>query len=76
MVEDEGITIEVVEVELVQNGTFRSRSCRPSDNMIAPVAAPKSSIKAYMMRLDVELRHDGHAVHKQDAAVEVQQQAS
>ena len=43
---------------------------------MAPVAAPNNNINAYMMRLEVEPRHDGQAVHKQPAAVEVQQQAS
>jgi hypothetical protein len=31
---------------------------------------------AYMMRLDVEFLHDGHAEQRHDAAVDVQQQAS
>jgi hypothetical protein len=61
---------------LEQNGTFRRKSCRPSESINAPVAAPKSSKIAYIMRADVEFLQLGHAEHKHEAAVEVQQQAS
>lgn len=43
---------------------------------MAPVPAPNMRRIAYIIRLDVEFLQEGHAEHKQDAAVEVQQQAS
>lgn len=57
--------------ELVKDLKFKSWPWQT-----VPVAAPNSSINAYMIRAEVELRHDGQAAHKHEAAVDVQQQAS
>lgn len=43
---------------------------------MAPIIAPKTSKRAYMMRADVEFLHEGHAAQQQLAALAVQQQAS
>ena len=71
-----GITYDVVEVEFAQNGTFFNISCRPSESIKAPVAAPKSKRIAYIILEDVEFLQDGQAEHIQLAADAVQQQAS
>lgn len=38
--------------------------------------APTNNIIAYINRVDVEFRHDGHAVQHKEQAVPVQQQAN
>lgn len=38
--------------------------------------APTNNMRAYINRVDVELRHDGHAAQHNEQAVPVQQQAN
>lgn len=68
--------VSVAAVELAQNGTFRSVSCRPGARAMAPTMAAHSIIKAYMRREEVEFLQDGQALQQQETAVPVQQQAS
>lgn len=57
------------------NHTFFKSSCSPGASMIHPTTVPNRSMMAYIIRVDVELRHAGQAVHKEHAALP-QQQAS
>jgi hypothetical protein len=41
-----------------------------------PIIAPKTSKIAYIILAEVEFLHDGQAAQQQEAAAEVQQQAS
>lgn len=43
--------------------------------MMHPTTVPNKSITAYIMRVDVELRHAGHAAHREHAVLP-QQHAS
>lgn len=50
--------------------TFRSTSCRPGANVMQAAIVPMSNINAYMILVDVEFLHDGHALqHKEHAAL-------
>lgn len=71
-----GTKYDEVAVEFAQNGTFFNQSCRPGANAMPEMIAPTSSIIAYINRVDVEFRHDGHAAQHNEQAVPVQQQAS
>lgn len=48
----------------------------PVDNMIQDKIVPSSKNTVYIIRVDVELRHDGQHAQQQLAAVEQQQQAN
>lgn len=76
MVEERGIRTDDVAVEFAQNGTVRSHSCKPGARAIAHTIIPTRSIKAYIILVDVEFLHDGHAEQQREHAVPVQQQAS
>lgn len=56
--------------------TFLSASANPGDNMIQAAMAPKSNIRAYIIRDEVEFLHDGQAAQHKEQAVLPQQQAS
>lgn len=56
--------------------TFLNASCKPGDNVIAAAMVDKSSIKAYIIRLEVEFLHDGHAEQHREHAALPQQHAS
>lgn len=56
--------------------TFFRASASPGDNIIHEATAPKSNMRAYIMRDDVEFLHDGHAAQHKEHAVLPQQQAS
>lgn len=73
---ESGTMYAVFAVELVQNGTPFSHSCKPGANVMADTMAPNSNMMAYMRRVDVEFLHDGHAEQHREHAVPVQQQAS
>ena len=51
-------------------------SCMPVDNMMQDKIVPSSKNTVYIIRVDVELRHDGQHAQQQLAAVEQQQQAN
>lgn len=65
-----------MDVAFLQNGTPFSHSWRFGANAMPEIIAPTSSIIAYINRVDVEFRHDGHAAQKHEAAVLVKQQAN
>lgn len=73
---ESAISILVVAVEPLQNGTPFSHSCKPGANVIAETIAPTNNIRAYMRRVDVEFLHDGQDEQHSEHAVPVQQQAN
>ena len=60
----------------LQNGTFCNFASMSGSIMIHPVKVVKTNIKAYMIRVEVEFRHEGHAEQQSEHAAEEQQQAS
>lgn len=56
--------------------TFLSVSCKPGERVIQAAIVPNSNIKAYIILVDVELRHDGQALQHNEQAALPQQQAS
>lgn len=62
-------------MEFAQNGRCFSVSCKPGIRVIPATMAPTNNMTAYIIRVEVELRHDGHAEQHSENAVPVQQQA-
>lgn len=56
--------------------TFLKESCNPGDNVIHAAIVPNSSKSAYIIRVEVEFRHDGQALQHNEQAVLPQQHAS
>lgn len=56
--------------------TFLSVSCSPGASVMQAATVPSRSITAYMMRVDVELRQDGHAEQHRPHAALPQQHAN
>jgi hypothetical protein len=71
-----GTTYDAVEVEFTQNGTCFKASCNPGARVMAATIVVANSIIAYIKRVDVLFRHEGHAEQHSEQAVPVQQQAS
>lgn len=63
-------------MEFLQNGTPFSQFWRPGANAIPENMAPTRSMIAYIKRVEVEFRHDGHAAQHNEQAELVQQQAN
>jgi len=51
-------------------------SCIPEDNMRQDTIVPRSKNTVYIIRVEVELRHDGQHAQQQLAAAGQQQQAN
>lgn len=65
-----------VAVEFLQNGTPFNHSWSPGARAMPDTMAPNNNINAYIKRVDVEFRHDGHEAQHNEQAVPVQQQAN
>ncbi len=76
LMESGTIKSDAVLVASSQNGTFCMAVASPGLNIIQATMVPNSSMIAYIILLDDEFLHDGHALQQRPQAALPQQQAS
>lgn len=67
---------KIIIIYFVWSLTFRRESCNPGASEMHANIVPNNNIKAYIILVDVELRHDGQALQHNEHAALPQQQAN